>query len=390
MDNGKMGVGVIGTGFSADFHIQALLRLPGVKVVAVAGSSEAKARALADKYGIPAAYGSYGDLIADEAVEAVHNCTPNVLHFAVNRDVLLAGKHLLSEKPLAMNSAQSAELARLAENSKGVSGVCFNYRHFPMVVQARSMLRSGEIGKAHLVHGGYFQDWLLYDTDYSWRLEPGVNGESRAIADIGSHWCDTVQFVLSSRISEVFADLSTVHPVRYKPKRAAATFGQTDAGDREAFEVETEDAGSVLLRFQDGTRGVFTVSQVSAGRKNRLLFEIAAAESSLCWDQENPNRLWEGKRSEPNRERMRDPGLLSPEAARLAHFPGGHEEGWPDALRNLMADFYREAMSKREAGEAYCPGPASFATLADGHGIMKLIDAILESRRTGAWVRVDD
>ncbi len=377
--------GMIGTGFSASFHVEALRRIPGAKIVAVSGSSLEKAAAFAERYGIPKAYGTPEELIADPEVRVVHNCTPNDMHYRVNKQVLQAGKHLLSEKPLTRSSAESAELLELSRQSPGVSGVCFNYRHFPLVRQAKEYIARGEFGKANLVYGGYTQDWLLYDTDYSWRLEPGKNGLSRAIADIGSHWCDTVEHILGQRIAELCADLKTVHPVRHKPKGAVTTFSAAAAEETEKVSVTTEDYGSVLVHFENGTQGVFTVSQVTAGRKNRLYFEIAAESAALAWDQEEPNTLWIGRRDEANRLLARDPSLLSAPASALAHYPGGHQEGWPDGMKNLLIDFYA-AVRNKEAGT---PVSLPFAAFEDGHHIMKIIDAILKSHAERRWVQVE-
>jgi predicted dehydrogenase len=381
----KINVGIIGAGFSAVSHIEALRRLPQVQIVAIASSSQEKAVEKAKQFGIPKAYGDYDALIQDPEVEVVHNCTRNYLHFPINKAVLEAGKHLLSEKPLAINSEQSDELNELAKKSPVISAVCFNYRHYPLVAEAKEIL-ARECSRVHLVYGGYVQDWLLYDTDYNWRLDPLQNGASRAIADIGSHWCDTVQYVLGKKITEVFADLKTVHPIRRKSKHQASTFASSNEKERENIYIDTEDCGSVLIHFEDGTHGVFTVSQVSAGRKNRLYFEIAADTATIAWDQEDPNRLWVGKRDEPNREIVRDPSILSPQAAALSHYPGGHQEGWPDGLKNLFLEFYA-AVSERKAGKTET-GHFSFATIEDGHQLMKLVEAILESHRLRKWVSI--
>lgn len=380
-------VAIIGTGFSASSHVDALSRLRDVEIAAIAGRSLEQAQAAARRYGIPRAYGDYRELLRDPEVEAVHNCTPNHLHTEVNLAVLAAGKHLLSEKPLAMASQESAVLAAAAEKAAQagiVTAVCFNYRHYPLVRQIKAMLASGEHGKVHFVHGSYLQDWLLHDTDWNWRLVNEKNGASRAIADIGSHWSDLVQYILGDQIVEVFAELTTLHPVRHRPAGEVQTFGAGGAAERHSVDIDTEDFGTVLVRFAGGARGVFSVSQVSAGRKNRLSFEIAAARATFAWDQEEPNRVWVGRRDQPNAELVRDPSLLLPAAAKLAHFPGGHQEGWPDGLRNLFADFYA-AIGARQSGAAYEP---SFATFADGHRMMQLIEAILASNRAGRWVRV--
>ncbi len=387
---GTIQVGIVGTGFSARSHLEALRRLHQVEVIAIASSSQERAEQVAKQFGIPRAYGDFRRLIHDPDVEVIHNCTPNLLHFPINREVLSAGKHLLSEKPLALNSQESSQLAEWAKKSASVSGVCFNYRHYPMIAEARASIAGGECGRVYLVHGGYLQDWLLYDTDYNWRLDPDQSGKSRAIADIGSHWCDTLQHVLGRRIVEVFADLKTVHPVRFKPRGPVTTFSQSAEADREEVPIDTEDCGIVMVHFEGGVQGVFTVSQVSAGRKNRLYFEIAAEKASVAWDQEEPNRLWIGKRDGANRELLRDPSLLSEPAASMAHYPGGHQEGWPDGLKNLFIDFY-EAVRRRKAGEGETgEGAASFATFEDGHRIMLLIEAILESHRTKKWVRLPE
>ncbi|MGP4079444.1 Gfo/Idh/MocA family protein [Pseudalkalibacillus sp. R45] len=380
--------GIIGTGFSAMSHLEALKRLPNVEVVAIASSELSKAEKVANQYHIDQAYDDVDHLINDPEVQVIHNCSSNFLHFPFNRDILLAGKHLLSEKPLAMSSEESKELKELANKHNLIAGVCFNYRHFPMVKQMKDDLSSGQQGRVHLVYGGYVQDWCLYETDYSWRMDAEKNGPSRAIADIGSHWCDTVQYILGKKIVEVFADLKTVHSTRQRPKAEVQTFGKSNSVDTEEVQIDTEDYGSVLVHFEDGIHGVFTVSQVSPGRKNKFYFDIATAHATYSWDQEQPNRLWIGQRNEPNKELVKDPALLSPEAASLAHYPGGHQEGWPDGLKNLMLDFY-EAINQKE-DNVDLENETSFASLAEGHRIMQLIEAILESHETKRWVQISE
>jgi predicted dehydrogenase len=256
-----------------------------------------------------------------------------------------------------------------------------------MVEEARQSIRNGKLGDIQLIFGGYLQDWLLYPTDYNWRLEPEKNGPSRAMADIGSHWCDTVQHVLGQKVTEVFADLKTVHPIRKKPKQDVETFHQSADADLEDVSVSTEDCGVVLVHFENGAQGSFTVSQVNAGRKNKLFFEVAGTKSALAWDQEKPNELWLGYRNEANRQLLRDPAVLSESAAALAHYPGGHQEGWPDGLKNLFIQFY-QAVRKAKAGEDWNQA-RTFADFHDGHRIMKIIDAILKSHSEKRWVNVD-
>jgi predicted dehydrogenase len=255
--------GIVGCGFIGPAHLEAIRRLGFVEVVALADSSLEKAKRQAAELGIPKAYGSWRELLRDPDIQVVHNCTPNALHYEINREGILVGKHVLSEKPLAVSGAQSAELLRLAEASGVVHAVSFNYRHFPMMKQLAAMARGNELGKIRLVHGSYLQDWLLYETDFNWRLAPDVGGPSRAVADIGSHWCDTVEYVTGLRIAEVFADLATVVPVRKRAVRQQATYSRVESEAAAAYEdiaIRTEDYASVLLRFEDGARGVFTVS----------------------------------------------------------------------------------------------------------------------------------
>jgi predicted dehydrogenase len=381
----KIKVGIIGTGFIGPAHIEAIRRLGFVEVVGLAGSSREKTEKIAAELGIPKAYSDYREMIADPEIQVVHNCTPNYLHFTINKEIILAGKHVLSEKPLAMSSKETAELVALARKHKVVHGVNFNYRQFPIINQLASMIKNDELGKVNLVHGSYLQDWLLFESDYNWRLDPELSGKSRAVADIGSHWCDTVQFVTGKKIVEVFADLATVIPVRKKPLSHVTTFG-TQKG-QEAVEdvpVQTEDYASVLVRFEDGARGVFTVSQVSAGRKNRLSFEIDGSQKSAYWNQEEPEKLWIGYRDRPNEILLADPALFSPEARSYIHHPGGHNEGWPDALKNMMLHFYTFIQEGKDPQR----DKANFATFEDGHVSMCITDAILESHEQQKWVKV--
>ncbi|TFD93591.1 Gfo/Idh/MocA family protein [Jeotgalibacillus sp. R-1-5s-1] len=373
---------VIGTGFSAMAHLETLKRLPGVEAAAIVSRSFEKAEEIAAEYRLAFAYDSIDELLHNPEIDVVHNCTPNVLHYELNKKILLAGKHVLSEKPLALNSEESEELLELARSKNLVHGVCFNYRHYPMIEEARVKVSSHSYGKPHLIGGGYLQDWCLYDTDYSWRMDPDLNGRSRAVADIGSHWCDTVQHVLGQRIVRVCADLSIVHPMRKKPLEGdSSTFSNEETDRYEEVQIHSEDAGNVLVQFEDGSKGMFSVSQVTAGKKNHLHFTISLSDGTLEWDQENPNQLWIGKRSEANQLLMKDPGLLTDSARTYAHYPGGHQEGWPDCLKNLMISFYD---SVRDSGM----GKQDFATFEDGHYNMKIVDAILRSSGEERWVEV--
>src|SRR4051812_31087604 len=303
-------VGLVGGGFAASSHVDALRRVRGVEVAGLVGSSPERGRAAADRLGAGRAYPDLDALLGD--VDAVHVCTPNHLHGPQTLAALAAGKHVLSEKPLGIDAAEAGRLAAAAAGAGVVTGVCFNYRHFPLVQQARAMVAAG--APAHFVSGSYLQDWLLLPDDWNWRLEVERAGATRAMSDIGSHWIDTVEHVVGDRIVEVAADLGQLHRERLRPEGGVETFARYGS-ERRAVAVETDDFGSVLLRFGRGARGTFAVSQVSPGRKNRLWFEVDTAEAAFAWDQEEPNGLWIGRRDGPNRELVRDPGLLDPPAA---------------------------------------------------------------------------
>jgi len=383
---GRIRVGVLGTGFAAECHADALRRLPGVELVGVASRDAARAKDTAVRLGAELAYADFAELIEDPAIDAVHLCTINSLHAELSAAGLRAGKHVIAEKPLATSSSDSEMLAALADEAakRGtLSAVCFNYRHYPLVQQIREMLTSGESGSVHFVHGSYLQDWLLYETDWNWRLDPSDNGVSRAIADIGSHWIDLVQHITGETAAEVFADLATHHPVRQRPASVSSTFGDgDDAAESEPVPVDTEDFGTVMLRFHTGARGTFAVSQASAGRKNRLTFQVDTSEAAFAWDQEHPDTAWVGRRRSPNIEFLRDPGRTT----HIPQLPAGHPEGWRDALRNLFADFYG-AVRAQQQGSDYEP---SFATFADGHRTTLLVEAIMRSHQTESWARVVD
>ena len=373
-------VGILGTGFAAQTHADALRRVPGVALAGVASRSGARASEAAGRMGAAHAYQDPGELIADPEIDAVHVCSTNRLHAQQASAALLAGKHVICEKPLAFDSESANDLvaiAATAAESGALSAVCFNYRYYPMVQQLRRLVASGDYGRVHYVHGAYLQDWLLYDTDWNWRVDPAENGASRAMADIGSHWIDLAQHISGDRVVEVLADLGTVHPVRRRPLRETSTFERVDESELEPVEVGSEDFGSVLLRFESGARGMFGVSQVSAGRRNRLTLEVDAAAAALAWNQERPDGAWIGQRLEPSLEFPRDAALGVP----LTRTPAGHPEGWRETFYNLFSEFYGAI----DAGHAATPDKVAFASFAEGYRTGLVIDAILRSHRSGLW-----
>lgn len=381
----RMGMGLVGPGFVAAHHIDAVRRLGFVEVVAIASSTVESARRKAAELGVPKAYGSYQELVADAGVQVVHNTTPNHLHAAVIRAALAQKKHIVSDKPLAMTATEARQLWQAARDAGVVHAVTFNYRGNPMVQQARELIARGELGRVHFVHGAYLQDWLLEPEDYSWRLDPKLGGASSALGDIGSHWCDTAQHVTGLRIEAVLADLSTVIKKRHRPSRSPEAFAASSSDRTEEVEISSEDLASVLVRFENGAKAAFSVGQVLAGHKNGFWLEVNGSKASLRWHQERQNELWIGRRHASAGILPKDPPLLAPEARSYAHLPGGHQEGWSDAFFNVVRDIY--GVIARGQGMSHIP-PA-MATFEDGYRANCLIEAMLESHASGnVWKKV--
>ena len=363
-----LGMGLVGSGFIGPHHLDAVRRISYARPVGVAGSSPKQSKEKAVSLGLDRAYDDYHELIADPDIDVVHNATPNHLHFAVSAAVIKAGKHIISDKPLAMTSAEAKELVRLAKAAGVFHGVTFNYRGNPLVQHARRAITDGEIGEPRFVHGHYLQDWLLKDTDYSWRLEPEKGGPASALGDIGSHWCDLAEHVTHRRITEVLADITTVVPVRQGKK------------------MQLEDLASVLLRFDNGAKGSFSVGQVCAGHKNDLVVEVNGSLKSMKWRQEAQNELWIGERDEANQLLQKDPNLMNGAGRDFAILPGGHQEGWTDAFYAQMRTMYAHMANWQGRQTSLSP---IVATFEDGYRANCIIDAILASAKAGGvWTKV--
>ena len=376
----KLRAAVIGAGFVGRAHLEALRR-QGIPVQGLLGSSPARTNEARDALGLERGYASLEELAQDGSVDVVHICTPNHLHCEEASALIRAGKHVMCEKPLAMNSRQSADLVALAAQHNCVGGVTYNLRYYPLCQEAHAMVERGLIGEPRLVHGSFLQDWLFYPSDWNWRLEPHLGGELRAVSDIGTHWLDLIMWITGRKVTEVCADLATVIPVRHRPRGRVETF-QKSAGAFDEVKITTDDYASILLHFEGSLRGVMTVSQVSAGRKARLGFEINGSEGSLAWDSESPNDLWIGHRSQPNQDMMKDPALMSPEARGYSAYPGGHTEGYPDTFAQLFKDFY----SYLEADDL--KAPRRFPTFETGHEELVLCDVVAASSRERRWMPV--
>ena len=378
---------VVGTGFIGPVHIEGLIRA-GVAVQGVLGTSHDKSQRTATQFGIPRAYRDFDELLADNAVEVVHLTSPNRFHFDQTIRCLDAGKHVLCEKPLAMTSQESRELLERSQRAKVLTAVNYNVRFYPLCIEAASRVQRGDIGQVFHITGSYVQDWLHKPTDFNWRILSEDGGSLRAMADIGTHWLDLIQCISGLGIHSVCADLQTVYPVRHRPTGGVETFSSKVSQVQKSLvdvAVDTEDFGSVLIQFQNGARGVMHVSQVTAGHKNCIRWEIAGSEQSLAWNSQTPNELWIGNRDQANQSLIRDPGLLSIPARSHAQYPGGHNEGFPDTFKQLFRSFYSAIENQ---GSSNTSELAPYPTFADGHREIVLCEAILQSARERRWVEV--
>ena len=377
----SIGAAVIGTGFIGTVHVEALRRI-GIQVRGVLGSTPERGAERAAALGVPRAYRSLDDLLADDSVEVVHVTSPNHLHVPQARAILEAGRHVVCEKPLAMTATESADLVARAADAGVANAVNFNIRFYPLHQHVREAIAQGDLGDVRFVTGHYFQDWLLLDTDWNWRLEPEKGGALRAVGDIGSHWLDLVTFLTGQPIVSVMADMATYVQVRQQPRGPVETFSTERSTDTIAREMGTEDVASILLRFANGARGAVSVSQISAGRKNSLQWEIDGSLAAAAWDSETPDHLWLGHRERPNEVLMRNPALMTDAGRAAAALPGGHVEGFGDTFGALFRAVYADVAAGRPADRP------RYATFADGHDEMLVGDAVAESARNGRWVDV--
>jgi predicted dehydrogenase len=371
---------IFGTGFMGRVHLEAVRRLEFVEAAAIAGRNAEAAERLGAGFSVPKITTDYREILRDPAIDAVHICTPNAQHFPMAKDALQAGKHVICEKPLATSVEEGKELVALAAERGVRNCVCHNLRFYPMVQQMRAMREAGDLGEILVVQGTYFQDWLLYETDWNWRVDAKAGGPSRCMADIGSHWFDLAEHVTGLRVSSLCADLQTFHPTREQPKYSIGTFTNKVLRSEDCVEtaVDTEDFGAVIFRMGARTRGSVAASQVSAGRKNRFNIEIYGTRSSVAWNQERPDELWVGHRDTGNEIFIKDPSLLKPEARNYADLPGGHSEGYDDTFKQVFRRFYASV-----GGDT-----PRYPQFVDGLRQLTILDAALKSHRTRAWADV--
>jgi predicted dehydrogenase len=361
-------------------HLEALRRVEFVDVAAIAGRELAPAERLGTGYGVETLVDDYHKLLEDATIDAVHICTPNATHYRMAKDALLAGKHVLCEKPLSVSVEEAQELVTLARERSLRNCVCHNLRYYPMVQQIRRMREDGDLGEVLVVQGTYSQDWLLYETDWNWRIDAKAGGALRAMGDIGSHWFDMAEHLTGLRVRSLCADLQTFYSTRKRPKQSIETFSGKllTAAHVEDTPVQTEDFGAVLFRMGERARGAMTASQVSAGRKNHLSIEIYGTKSSVSWNQERPDELWIGQRNSPNQVIVKNPSLMKKAAATYADLPGGHSEGYDDTFKQIFRRFYTSIAEPHSLAE--------YPQMADGLRQMRIMEAELASHRSRSWV----
>jgi predicted dehydrogenase len=369
----KLRVGIVGFGFIGPHHLDAIRRLGFAEVTAIATSSSRAAREKAALHFVEKSYGKWTDLVADPEIDVIDVATPTHLHAPIALAAIAAGKHVIVDKPMALSSTEAQRMLTAARRAGVVHAVTFNIRYNVMLQHARALVARREIGDVRFVRGHYLQEWLLHETDYNWRLEPDKAGGLAMVADAGAHWYDMVQHITGRRIIRVLADLSSF----IKTRRVARGGKQR---------VDVPDLGLVLCEFDNGARGQFATGAICAGHKNDLTIEVCGSRQSLRWEQERPNELWIGRRDEPNQTLLKDPRLLDKTIRHYAALPGGHNEAWPDAFRNLMRNilsFVRDGGDPREADEI------TFPTFATGLRVARIVDAIAASaKRGGRWTEV--
>ncbi|MEW5815176.1 MAG: Gfo/Idh/MocA family oxidoreductase [Spirochaetota bacterium] len=375
-------VGLLGTGYIGGVHLEALARIGGVKVTAVSDVNLDLANKAAARFNIEKACNDPMEIIKDRNIDVIHNCTPNKFHYILNREALNQGKHILSEKPLSMTSGEAEELVNIAVKKGAVTGVDFCYRYYPVVQEMAVRIRRGECGDVRMATGSWFQDWLCYTTDYSWRLDKSESGESNITADLGSHWFDLIQFVTGLNVTEVLGDLVTIIKERKKPKRQVLAFEKAGNVETETVRIEVDDYSCILFRLSNGAPGSFTTSQLCQGRKSTTEFQIYGSQCSFAWDHRRSNELWIGYRDKPNETLVENAQLQDLSTAKYANLPAGHPLGYHDAVLNLFKDYYEDVKNGGSDKNSNRP------TFCTGYDEMKILDAVLESKKNQTWAEV--
>ena len=375
-----MKAGIVGVGFIGAVHLEQLRRLGNVEVVALADENQAEEKAR--QYFVPRGYRDYKEMLDKEELDCVHICTPNNTHYEIAKYALERGVNVLCEKPMTHTLAEADELRKLAAAKGLVHAMNFTYRFYPMAYQMREMVKSGEVGEIYTIHGSYLQDWLFLDTDYSWRLEKALSGDSRAFADIGSHWIDLAEYVTGLKVTEVLADFAIFHKTRKKPKKAIDTYSGMvlKNEDYEEVPIETEDYATVLFHMNNGAHACCNISQVYAGKKNQLRLAVSGSKCAMEWDTERSNELWVGRREEANRIYTKEPSILAPDTRKIISYPGGHVEGFADSFKQNFKQIYARIASGLRG---------DYGDFETGYREMALGEKIIQSAREKRWIAVD-
>ncbi len=377
----KIRTGIVGIGFIGAVHVEQLRRLGNVDVVAITDKIDAQKKA--DRLFIPKGYSDYKEMIASENLDCIHICTPNVTHYEIAMYAMNHGINVICEKPMTTSVEKAQEMAALAKEKGLVCAMNFNCRFYPMAYQMHRMVKNGEMGEIYTVHGGYLQDWLFLDTDYSWRLEPEISGASRAFGDIGSHWLDLVEFVTGLKVTEVMADFETFIKTRKKPLKPVDTYSgmALRPEDYQEVKINTEDYATVLFHMNNGAHACCNISQVFAGKKNQMIVAVSGSKCSARWDSEDSNSLWIGRRDRDNGQLVKDPSILDPATQKIISYPGGHVEGFPDTFKQNFKHIYAAVDGDLSEPE--------FGTFESGLREMILCDKIVQSAKERRWVKVD-
>lgn len=380
----KLRVGIIGAGFIGRQHIEAVGRIPGAEIVAAADQNLEMVRSLSEDSFIPHCTSNYHEILDNPDIDVVHICTPSNTHFEMSKEALLKGKHVYCEKPLCLDTKESEELCRIAKESGLAHGIDLNYRFNAAVQEMHHRVKSGDIGRVLTVHGEYLQDWMLFESDYDWRVNPKIGGASRAVADIGSHFFDTMQFILGTRVKRIYSKFIKAYESRtHSLNDNATTYAKVLGTVVEEVEVNTEDAAFIIAEMEDGVPAFINISQICAGHKNGLGINVSGTKMSLEWYQENPDKLIVGHRNTPNEYIFLGAQNISPAASRFLPLPAGHPCGWVDALKNAINEFYIYIRTGK-----YLNRKVNYPTFEDGHQIMQLIEACIQSDKTGSWIQL--
>lgn len=365
----RMKAAIIGTGAMGRAHLQGLRRI-GVEVRGVLGSSLEKGTQFAAENSIPRSYRSLDELLADAQVQVVHICTPNRSHFPQARAALESGRHVVSEKPLALDSQESRELYLLAQKKHLAAVVNHNFRFYPLTLEAHALAHEGTLGEMRLIQGGYCQDWLFPPERWDWRLLPEYGGATRVISDVGSHWLDMLSWITGLEVVELSARSALFTPQRVNPETGSPVT------------IETEDAAVIIARYSNGALASATWSQSSPGRGNHFWFELTGSQRSLLWDQEHPHKMEIGRMEQEQSFWEEYQGPLHPEVQQWITLPDGRVHKYLDTFPAL----YQLVYGALENGNL--PDDSVVPTFRDGHREMVLIDAILKASKSQSWEKI--